>query len=144
MSPESIFTISSSIATVGWIILVFVTPFWNKTDKFLVGIIITLFCIVYVWFIVHSVSPSDLKGFGSLEGVMTLFQDKTLLTAGWVHYLAIDLFLGLWITKNAKRHGINHWMLLPVFVITFMFAPIGLLIYLLIRWFKTRRYFAEN
>ncbi len=32
-----------------------------------------------------------MESFGSLNGVMKLFQDRTLVTAGWVHYLAFDL-----------------------------------------------------
>ncbi len=129
---------------IGWIILVFLSPFWKHTDKLMVGFIITLFCIVYAWLIIISFRLDDLKAFGSLDGVMGLFQDKTLLTAGWIHYLAFDLFVGAWITRNARKHGINHWLLLPVLFLTFMLGPVGLLIYLLVRWFRTRRYFADN
>lgn len=86
----------------------------------------------------------DFKAFGSLEGVMGLFQDKTMLTAGWVHYLAFDLFVGTWISLNARKHGINHWLLIPVLLLTFMLGPVGLLIYLLVRWIRSRRYFADN
>ena len=33
-------------------------------------------------------------GFGSLADVATLFQKQELLLAGWIHYLAFDLFIG--------------------------------------------------
>jgi hypothetical protein len=49
-----------------------------------------------------------MESFGSLNGVMKLFQDRTLVTAGWVHYLAFDLITGIWIQKNAQKHSINH------------------------------------
>jgi hypothetical protein len=73
---------------VGWIVLHIISPFWSGFDKFLIGIIITLFTIVYAWLIFQVFGPADFGKFGSLNGVMELFTDKTAVTAGWVHYLA--------------------------------------------------------
>ena len=139
MPPDLIFKICSFITMAGWIILVLISPFWKKADKFLIGVIITILCIVYAWLIATVLRPSDFSSFGSLEGVMELFRNPTLVTAGWIHYLALDLFVGMWIAKNGASHGINHWYLAPVLLITFMLAPVGLLIYLLIRYVKTKK-----
>ena len=35
-------------------------------------------------------------GFGTLEGVAELLSNRWLLLAGWIHYLASDLFIGSW------------------------------------------------
>jgi hypothetical protein len=64
--------------------------------------------------------------------------------AGWVHYLAFDLMTGLFIKRNALKHGISHWLLIPCLFLTFMFGPIGLLLYFLIRLIITKQYFADN
>ena len=144
MASETIFKICSAIAMIGWIVLAFVTPFWSKTNKFIIGVVVALLCIVYTWLIIESFGFDDLKSFGTLDGVALLFQDRTLLTAGWVHYLAFDLFVGTWITMNGRKHGINHWLLVPLLLLTFMLGPVGLLIYLLVRWWRTRHYFSEN
>jgi hypothetical protein len=144
MSPELIFKVCNMIAMIGWIFLILVSPFVFSYDKFLIGIIITLFGIVYAWLVICYFNPSDMKNFGSLDGVMKLFDDRTLVTAGWVHYLAFDLMTGIWIQKNAQKLNINRWLLLPCFIFTFMLGPLGLLLYLLIRWIKTRQYFSEN
>jgi hypothetical protein len=144
MSPDSIFQICSTIAMSGWIVLLFISPFWLHYDKLLIGIIITLFGIVYTWLIFSSLNPGDMESFGSLNGVMKLFQDRTLVTAGWVHYLAFDLITGIWIQKNAQKHTINHWLTLPCLFFTFMPGSFGLLLYLLLRWVKTKQYFVVN
>ena len=144
MSPDSIFQICSSIAMVGWLLLIIASPFLQGIDKFLIGVVIALFCIVYAWLVAQSFAPADMKNFSSLEGVMVLFQNKTLVTAGWVHYLAFDLMTGIWIKKNSEKYGISHWIVIPCLFFTFMLGPIGLLLYLLIRTIKAKQYFAEN
>ncbi len=143
MSPDKIFQICNSIAMIGWIILILL-PFWQQSDKFLVGIIITLFGIVYTWLIFSGLRLGDMSSFGTLNGVMDLFKNKTVLTAGWVHYLAFDLMAGIFIRKNAQKHGINHWLTVPCLFFTFMLGPFGLLLYLLMRWVITKNYFADN
>jgi Domain of unknown function (DUF4281) len=144
MTPDSVFQICSTIAMLSWLLLIIASPFLQGIDKFLVGVVITLFCIVYAWLIVQAFSPADMKSFGSLDGLMVLFQNKSLVTAAWVHYLAFDLVTGIWIKRNSEKYGISHWMVIPCLLLTFMLGPIGLLLYLLIRAIKTRQYFAEN
>lgn len=144
MSPDSVFQTGNTIAMAGWIVLLILSPFWSGFDKFLIGIVITLFAIVYAWLIFQVFTPGDFEKFGSLNGVMDLFTDKTAVTAGWVHYLAFDLLTGIWIKKNAQKYNIHHLILIPCLLFTFMLGPIGLLLYLLVRFIKTKQYFAVN
>ncbi len=144
MSPDSVFQICSSIAMLGWLVLLLVSPVWISIDKFLIGVIITLFAIIYAWLIFQVLTPGDFEKFGSLDGVMELFTNKTAVTAGWVHYLAFDLMVGTWIKKNGLKYNIPHLLLVPCLLLTFMLGPIGLLLYLLIRFIKTKHYFIAN
>lgn len=144
MSPDSIFQICSSIAMLGWIVLLLLSPFWSGFDKFLIGVVITLFAIVYGWLIFQVFTPGDFQKFGSLNGVMELFTNKTAVTAGWVHYLAFDLMVGIWEKKNSIKYNIPHLLILPCLLLTFMLGPLGLLLYLLIRFIKTKQYFISN
>jgi hypothetical protein len=77
--------------------------------------------------------------FQSLAGVAALFADPYVLLAGWVHYLAFDLFIGSFEVRDSLRNGISHWIVLPCLFFTFMLGPIGFLFYLLVRTVKTRR-----
>jgi hypothetical protein len=54
-------------------------------------------------------------------------------TIGWIHYLAFDLFVGIWIARNADQHKIARWLQVPILFFTLMAGPIGLLLYLLLR-----------
>ncbi len=143
MSPDSVFSICNTIAMVGWIILVFI-PMWRSSDKFIIGIIVTLFAIIYTYYIVTNLSAIDMKSFSTLKGVTNLFTNPLAVLIGWVHYLAFDLMVGLFIKKNADKYGISHWWLIPCYLLTFMFGPIGLLLYLLIRFIASKQYFAGN
>jgi ABA4-like protein len=55
------------------------------------------------------------------------------LLAGWTHYLAFDLFIGGWEVRDAQARGIPHLLVVPALVLTFLFGPAGLLLYLAIR-----------
>ena len=55
------------------------------------------------------------------------------LTAGWVHYLAFDLFVGGWIATRAAETGMHHALLVPVLLLTFLFGPAGLLLFALLK-----------
>jgi ABA DEFICIENT 4-like len=71
--------------------------------------------------------------FQTLAGVGALFDNRWLLLAGWVHYLAFDLFIGAWQVRDARVYGISHLLVIPCLILTFLFGPVGLLLYFLIR-----------
>ena len=143
MSPESIFSVANTIALIGWLVLILL-PRWRSVDQFIIGVIVTLFSIAYVFVLFHHFDFRDAQKFGTLQGVMELFSHAELVLAGWIHYLAFDLMTGLFIVKNARLQGIHHGFVIPCLLFTFMFGPMGLLLYLLIRWIITRQYFASN
>jgi len=61
--------------------------------------------------------------------VQKLFESPGVALAGWVHYLAFDLFVGLWIAMRSDAVGLSRWLQAPILVTTFMFGPIGLLLF---------------
>lgn len=70
--------------------------------------------------------------FGSLAGVMALFDSEWGTLAGWVHYLCFDLFVARWIMNDAPDGG---YRLAPVLFLTLMAGPVGLLLYSVARRF---------
>ena len=44
-------------------------------------------------------------GFSSLSEVAELFGNPWILLAGWIHYLAFDLFVGCWEVRDARERG---------------------------------------
>jgi len=68
------------------------------------------------------------------------FGNPYVLTAGWIHYLAFDLFIGCWELRDSQRHGIAHWLVVPCLVLTFALGPVGLGLYLVLRSVRIRRF----
>ena len=69
----------------------------------------------------------------------TLFGSDAGLTLGWTHYLAFDLFVGLWIARDADPKGISRIIQAPVLLATFLVGPVGLLVWLIVREPAARR-----
>jgi hypothetical protein len=82
--------------------------------------------------------------FNSLQGVMKLFTSPWGVTAGWIHYLAFDMFIGSWELSNGQKHGLNHFLIIPCLLLTFFFGPIGLIMFYLLRASKTKKLIHEN
>ena len=79
-------------------------------------------------------SPDDPEvNFRTIEGVRGIFGSDIGVIVGWAHYLVFDLFVGAWEARDAKRRGFNHWLLIPCLLLTFMFGPVGLLLYVILR-----------
>ena len=144
MTANAIFQISCAIAAIGWLVIILASPFWIAWDKFLVAIIITLLACIYSCLNLSNFHIHDLKMFGSLAGILTLYNNPFLLTAGWVHIMAFDLLVAVWIKKNSVQHSISHGLIILPLIFTCMLGPLGFVIYMLIRWFKTGKYFAAN
>ena len=143
MQAESIFGICNIVAMIGWL-LMSVAPRWRWTHTIVTsGLIPILLGILYLYLIVRYFGTTE-GGFGSLSDVMKLFTNPNAVLAGWIHYLAFDLFVGSWELRDGQYHNISHWLLLPCLLLTFMFGPIGLLFYFLIRTIKTGNFFHEN
>src|SRR5262249_20046973 len=72
-------------------------------------------------------------GFASLAEVRQLFANDWALLAGWMHYLAFDLFVGAWIAAETERANLSRLVLIPVLPLTFLFGPTGFLLFQFIR-----------
>jgi hypothetical protein len=86
------------------------------------------------------VSTSGIKGgFGSIAGIRALFVSDAGVVIGWTHYLAFDLFVGLWMAKDADHKGFSLLVQLPFLLATLVAGPLGLLAWLVTREARARR-----
>jgi hypothetical protein len=143
---ETLYLIINTIALFGWILLIgFPTKRWTFTVV-ISGGISAILALFYIYFIVSAMTGDTSTGgdFSSLAGVKLLFQNDIGVLAGWAHYLAFDLFIGAWMTSNAQRLGLTHWKIIPCLFLTFMFGPVGLLTYFIVRAAMTKKVFHEH
>ncbi len=120
------------LASLGWLTLVLFG--WKRWASSIVTAVLLplLFAILYSAVLLTHWGGSS-GNFNSLAGVAALFSNPWLLLAGWVHYLAFDLFVGSWQARDALAHRIPHWAVVPCLLLTFFFGPAGLLLYLALR-----------
>jgi hypothetical protein len=104
-----------------------------------------LLCLIYATGLIGVVSgviPNSGGGgmdFSTIAGIRAIFATDGGVTIGWTHYLAFDLFAGLWIARDADAKGISRLIQAPILLATLMAGPLGLGIWLLAREPAARR-----
>lgn len=132
MSPEPVFSGANLLAMTGWLALL-AAPRWRLVNWWLCGITLPgLLAAAYLGLVVTAM-PGAAGGFSSLAGVAALFASPWVLLAGWLHYLAFDLFIGAWMCRRMAAEGLPRWHLVVALPLTFLLGPIGLLAFLLLR-----------
>jgi hypothetical protein len=132
MSPEQLFGPLNMLALVAWLLLA-VFPARPLITRIVAGAAVpAFFAVAYVAMIASAWGSSE-GGFSSLDGVAALFGNRWLLLAGWTHYLAFDLLVGVWEVRDSRDRRIPHLLVVPCLALTFMFGPAGWLPYQVIR-----------
>lgn len=119
-----------------WALMIFL-PKW-KVTRFLIDykVIPLILSIIYAIYIGISLYSGGMMDFGSLQSVMALFTVENAVLAGWVHYLAFDLLVGMWMLDKNKTIGIHQILMAPCLFFTFMFGPVGFLLFMFIKSIK--------
>ncbi len=132
MPPDALFQIVNPMVLPGWALLL-LAPRWRWTQPIAAVLLPLLLACVYLATLATALSGGAEGSFNSLAGVAALFRNPMALLAGWIHYLAFDLFIGSWQVRDAGRRGLSHWLVAPCLVFTFLFGPVGLLLYFGVR-----------
>jgi hypothetical protein len=134
ISVDQWFGWAGQVASIGWIILVFF-PRTIKPLLFIPQYFIP-FCLglLYAGLILNNYFISE-GGYDSITNVRLLFSDDNMLLAGWIHYLAFDLFIGAWVAIKADKIGMSRLIQAPLLIAIFMFGPIGLVMFLFMKSF---------
>ena len=136
MNFETYFSIAGMVAMTGWLFLLAspLIPAWS--DRIAGTILPVVLSFGYVVLLV--VPAASGGGFGTLAEVMELFSYEQATLAGWVHFLAFDLFIGAWACRTARAEGVNFWFVAPCLPLIFLFGPAGLLAFQAVRAFRVR------
>lgn len=138
MSAELLFELCGKLVVPAWLLLVLL-PKWKWTTNIVSYVWIpSLLALCYIYCLYAGGPSPEGGGFGSLQKVMILFQSPYIMLAGWIHYLAFDLFIGAWQVRDAQRRGVNHFLVIPCLVLTFLAGPVGLFLYFIVRFCKDK------
>jgi Domain of unknown function (DUF4281) len=125
-----LFKMATVIAMAGWALII-AAPGWALTGKVVSTGVVVLLAVLYLYLLLgaRKLDTEPVRGsFGSLRGIISLFKSPRIILAGWVHFLTFDLMVALWIRADAAPLAISHWWLLPIYLLTLMFGPAGLLV----------------
>lgn len=138
MSLEALFSAANTLAMAGWLALM-VAPRARLANWHIAGLALPALLSAAYAMLLAAHAPGAEGGFSSLASVASLFRTEGVLLAGWLHYLAFDLFVGAWICRRGVAEGINPWLLRLCLPPTFLAGPVGLLIFLGLRLALARK-----
>ena len=137
------------VAVLGWAALILLPrrPLVHALILYAgVGLLCLTYLVIAVLLVGHWTDPGQVAGQApanlrdySIAGVRRLFGSDGGVVLGWTHYLAFDLFVGLWIGRDADNKGFARWVQAPVLLLTFLAGPLGLFAWLLVRERRARR-----
>ena len=133
------------IALVGWALLILLPRREGVLTAVLygaIGLLCACYLVMLVSLVGNLVDPMPAAGAPpapdfeySVQGLMAMFRSEGGIVVGWTHYLAFDLFAGLWIARDADKRGASRLVQVPFLLATFMAGPLGLLAWLVARAF---------
>ncbi len=145
---ETIFVWTNGLAAAMWLALLIGPrkPALLSAVLFVgVGLLCLAYAAMFAGLMGGLVDPARAAGAGdaapfqySVAGLMDQFRSQGVMVFGWTHYLAFDLFAGLWIARDADAKGFSRLVQAPVLITTFLAGPIGLLVWLAIRERRAR------
>lgn len=131
MTPAALFGVMNAVVLPAWLMLIFLPRFkWTRIVA--AYAVPSGLAIVYLALLVMNPWPAG-SGFATIEQVERLFSSPWFLLAGWVHYLAFDLFVGAWEVRDATRLRVPHLLVVPCLILTFLIGPVGLALYFIVR-----------
>ena len=127
-----------------WIMLIII-PNSRLTQIFVNSIVLPLvLATTYIYVIYQAIildeSMIDIfKLFLSLENLYIVFASESFLLVFWIHFLALNLFLGSWVSRDGVKYNISRSLIFLPLILIYFTGPVGLVLYWLIRVFYAKK-----
>lgn len=137
MNWPLLFQVVNTVALVLWLVLI-LAPRWRGVIDQLRSAGAGGLSLFYVVLITTALtvgfgdSGGPAPDFSTIAGIRAIFATDGGVVTGWTHYLALDLFAGLWIAEDADRRGMGRVVQAPILALTFLAGPAGLFLHLLL------------
>ena len=128
-----------------WLLLIFL-PSSNLSKVLINSITIPLlFSIAYIYvgyqiFLLEIPIYNAFNLYQGIDELYALFADEGFLLIFWLHFLAINLFVGSWMARDGVRNNIAKKIIFIPLIFTYFAGPVGLLLYWIIRMVFARRF----
>ena len=143
LSYENIYLIANWSVIPFWLLLI-ILPNHGVTNFFVQSIIAPFLLAGAYGFIAYNIFlEGDTLGsfelYSGLDGLYSMFANEAFLLVFWIHFLAISLFLGAWISRDSQRYLVPRSLTIISLIFTYFTGPVGLLIYWFIRIFFAKK-----
>ena len=131
-----------------------ILPFWfmliiipnSKFTQFFVNSIILplILSTIYIYIIYQIILLDEsifdvFKLYLSLDNLYTVFATESFLLVFWLHFLALNLFLGSWISRDGVKYNMSRGLVSVPLILVYFTGPLGLVLYWIIRVFYAKR-----
>mgnify|MGYP001301871729 CR=1 FL=1 len=131
-----------------------VLPFWilliaaprSKITQILVNSIILplILSTAYVYIFYQAILLDErifeiFKLYFSIDNLYTIFATESFLLIFWIHFLALSLFLGSWVSRDAVKYNIQKKIIMIPLILIYFTGPLGFILYWSIRIFYSKK-----
>jgi len=141
---ENIYIYSSFGVIPFWLLLIFI-PNSKITQIFVNSIILPIILsTAYIYVLYQSIlldeSFSDIfKLYLSIDNLYTIFATESFLLFFWIHFLALNLFLGSWVSRDSVKYNIPRKIIFIPLILIYLAGPVGLVLYWVFRVFYSKK-----
>ena len=127
-----------------WVALIFV-PNSKLSQIFITSIFLPLiFSVVYIYILFELVALEEnflitFNLYLGIDELINLFSNERFLLLFWIHFLAINLFLGSWVSKDSFKYNVPRILSSLCLIVIYFAGPLGLLIYWFLRIFFAKK-----
>ena len=126
-----------------WLLLIIV-PNHGLSNFFVQSIIVPLLLAIAYGFVAYKIFLDgnildSFELYNGLDGLYSMFANEAFLLVFWIHFLAISLFLGAWISRDSQKYMVPRFFVIISLILTYFTGPVGLLIYWFIRIFFAKK-----
>ena len=126
-----------------WLLLI-ILPNHGVTNFFVQSIVAPFLLAGAYGFIAYNIflegnTLDSFELYSGLDGLYSMFANEAFLLIFWIHFLAISLFLGAWISRDSQRYMVPRFFVIISLILTYFTGPVGLLIYWFIRIFFAKK-----
>ena len=127
-----------------WLMLIII-PHLKITKIFTNSIVLPLvLASAYIYTIYQTIlldePMSDIfKLYLNLDNLYTVFATESFLLVFWIHFLALNLFLGSWISRDGIKYNMPRNLVAIPLILIYFTGPVGLVLYWFFRVFYAKR-----
>jgi hypothetical protein len=134
MSLDTLFMLSVLPVLPFWLLMILL-PNWAWTRRVVASPLIIAPAALLYALVGLPYLPEAFGALGafSLPAITALFSTESAALVVWLHMIAVDLLAGRWAYLDSRARSINMILMAAILLAILCFAPLGLLIYLLVR-----------